>query len=231
MFSWVLKKLWSGECDSLVQVKGRNDGLNKLCSVRPLTGSQVEHIIKTCLSPFPTSGQVLIVFCICGACLILIAKLLVCECHLLLTLSDQLVWPCCILLSSMWVAVCIACYKPAADACPLLSRMWVAAMPCCLSSLLMMPDLCFSDGGWLPYFAEFQACWWCLPSTLQDLSGSHASLCFKPATDACPLFSRECVVAMPCLSQSKVLVHDRPILSLPLNSDTSKGSKPLVVRV
>ena len=102
----------------------------------------------------------------------------------------------------------------------------VAAMPCCLSSLLMMlmPVLCSSVGGWLPCFAVFQACWWCLPSALQGVSGCHALLCFKPADNACPLLSRMWVAAMPCCVSS-LLADD----SCPLHSREWVAAMPCCV--
>ena len=67
----------------------------------------------------------------------------------------------------------LLCFKAADDACPLLSRMWVAAVPYCVSGLLMMPVLCSPESEWLLCLAVFQACWWCLSSTLQFVSALH----------------------------------------------------------
>ena len=124
----------------------------------------------------------------------------------------------CPLLSSMWVTavcvssmlmmpvlwspgcewlLCLAVFQACWWCCPLLSRKWVAAVPCCVSSLLMMPVLCLPGCEWLLCLVVFQACWWCLSSVLQNVSGSSALLCSKPADDACPLLSSLWVATVP----------------------------------
>ena len=110
-----------------------------------------------------------------------------------------------------------------------LSREWVAAVPCCISSLLMMPVLgslacvwlqCLamflslliisvlgSPGcEWLQCIAMLQAYWWYLPLALQFVSGSKALLCFKSANDACPWLFSLWVAAMPCCVSSLLMV-------------------------
>ena len=157
-------------------------------------------------------------------------QLIVCECWYLFALSDWLSWSC-------WCPKCqfvsgycaLLCLKPADDACPMLSSMWVAAVPCCVSSLLMIPVLC-SPGcewllciccvssllmmpvlcspvcEWLLYFAVSQACQWYLSSALQFVSGCCALLCLKSANDACPLLSSLWVAAVPCCVSSLLMM-------------------------
>ena len=97
-------------------------------------------------------------------------------------------------------------FKPADDACPLLFSGWVAVVPCCVSSLLMMLLLCSPVGEWL-LLAVFQASWWCLFSTHQQVSGCCFLLCFKPGDEAFSLLLRMWVAAVPfCVSSESSLL-------------------------
>ena len=127
-----------------------------------------------------------------------------CEWLLCLALS-QAFWSC---LSSSLQEVsdycALLCFKHDDDTCLLLSRKWVTAVPCCVSSLLMMPVLCSPVCKWLLCLVVFQVCWWCLSSALQGVSGCCALLCLKPANAY--LFSREWVSAMPCCVSSLLMM-------------------------
>ena len=107
-------------------------------------------------------------------------------------------------LVSGWCA--LLCFKPVDDACSLLSSLWVAGVPCCVSSLLMIPVFCSPGSEWLRCFAVCHACWWCLASALQRVSGYCAFLCAKPADDAYPLLSREWVASMPCCALTLLMM-------------------------
>ena len=52
-------------------------------------------------------------------------------------------------------------------------------------SLLTMHVLDAIVGKWLPYLAIFKSAYKYLSLTLQDVSGWHVLLCFKPADDIC----------------------------------------------
>ena len=61
-------------------------------------------------------------------------------------------------------------------------------------------------GEWQLCFNVFQACWQCLSSTLQPVSGCCSLLCFKPADDACPLLSSWWVAGMSCCVSSLLII-------------------------
>ena len=98
-------------------------------------------------------------------------------------------WVCwwCVLCSPVgkWCSV-LLCFEPADNAWPLLSSWW-AAVPCCVSSLLMIPVLYSLGSGWLLCTSVCQACWWCLSSAFQRVSSCYSFLCFNPVDDACSL--------------------------------------------
>ena len=95
-------------------------------------------------------------------------------------------------------------FWPTDDACPWLSREWVAMVPCCTSSLLMMPVFGSPVGEWLWCLAAIlscwwhlflvlqlvsgcgtflQFCWWCLSLALQKVSGCSGLFYFSPVND------------------------------------------------
>ena len=58
--------------------------------------------------------------------------------------------------------IALLCFMPTDDPCPWVSRLWVTAVPCCVSSLLMIPVLGSLESEWLQCLAMFQVYWWCL---------------------------------------------------------------------
>src|SRR6266702_171215 len=102
-------------------------------------------------------------------------------------------------------------FKPAEDG-PRLFSMWVAALPRCVSSELSTPLLGSPVGEWPPCLTVFFLNQFMLPRCISRMlttpvlgsPGSEwlprraapALLCFRPADDACPRLSRECVAAV-----------------------------------
>ena len=105
-----------------------------------------------------------------------------------LSLTLQNVSGCCVLL----------CIMPVDDACPWLFSMWVTTASCCVSCLLMIPVLGSLECEWLLCPTAFQACWWCLSSTLQPVSGCWILLSLVLADNVWPWLFRLWVAAMHC---------------------------------
>ena len=107
-----------------------------------------------------------------------------------LSLALQEVSSCCALL----------CLKPADNLYPWHSSWWVTAG--CVWSLLT--TLVFGSLGskWLLWLAMLQAWWLFLSLALQYVSSCCALLCFKPADNSCPWFSRMWVAACIAMFQA-----------------------------
>ena len=86
-------------------------------------------------------------------------------------------------------------------------------VPCCNSSLLIMPVLGSLACEWLWCLATILACWSCLSLALQAVSGCGALLQFQPANHACPWLSRLWVTVVPCYNSSLLIM---PVLGSPV---------------
>ena len=105
-----------------------------------------------------------------------------------------------------WVTVVPCCSSSLLMMPILLFSMWVSVVPCCNSSLLMMPVLGSPVCEWLWCLTICSICWWCLLLAPQTVSGCGVLQHFESTDDACSWLFRRWVAFVSWCDSSLLMM-------------------------